>query len=1699
MAAPGNLNPLFDLVSVSYELINRNTLQPISHSGNYAEVNNSQFIFLKVHPQLTSFDKRAKKVLLTFRQYTNFSYQVYLSESNTARLISSNQIPLRKYTSNNTICYEADITDFVASHPTREIYFAITTSSNMSFYVNGVNNPSASIVSYSVSTGSYSKDYFSRIKPFSMRNYQTNIDLFSLTASHLFSLFSYEDELLSFNLSLVNNFAQRNTSSITNSISTGFPKGFKLNKQQYIYLSGTRSYTYIDENFFSHVFIPCLNDNGAFTHFVDSNGSYLVLETLSNQYKIYSLDGSIKTFSLSGYLLSETVKNGDNVSTIAYTYTNNLLTGVSINNQSFASISYSSSSITITFLNSNNSVTLNFNSDNYLTSLVDQDNVSYLLNYDSDNDGLIDEVAIQNTKKICLLYNEQLMVDNLSIHTFINNSFSWNISYYFEQSSLSTTFYDENLTYVYKFDESGKLINSFYYKNYQNNILGASSLIENNAKKQVLSTSSPNYLKQITYSGQTLNNFETEAHLTYSIRFLNFSILPKEKGRYFLYFEYLREFISNYQTSNNLTLTLTVGDISQGNIITLFSNRALTIDGFDKVNLFMEEVIIPESHYEEKLNLNFKLSGGETTVTIRNIRLYRLEDSTHYYGINSYTGGSAILGLDNFYSLTDSVPFAVDNISYNLDITYRDLVASFSSQFFLNKSFLFCDNGKNAYYGVVTKSGSPLSSFKLVDVIYQNKRYSDDEELYDGYEANFISYDSDYYKEEIVQHNFAFNSQTKKENKYNHAHLLVNEKQTVPYGVKTHNNNQYTYYEYYINKTNNYNSYGELINQTLSTSKEDHTSSYFEKGSGINTYSSDKKHLTGVEQKLYNNNSQVNDISSSFNYDSYGDLTSKIDAYNKSESYEYNKFHQLTSLLAYNSGSYHNNNISYNGLLNASTVSTYGNRGQVTYSYDFQERVSSITYDTLSISCTNTINSESITFTDGSSAVTISSSFSDLHLPITYSIDGSTILSYHYFDKNTNFSSSGNSDSDLLGEIRDYKGQSGNTYKLRTYLYNDYGNLSSIEENGVKLIITSSYFTDLDGTDYGVSGNAIKQTNIYQTNNNIFRVENNYSFFQDPFTKHKTILETNTDYVVGITESVSTQVNGGPQLTLSIYYNDLIHNQIYSSFDYYEDENDKFTSFVKEQNINFGYGPHPINYSYNDNGNLNSIESTYFGINNSYTYNDFNELSGENSTEFGLISYQYDSHGNITLISRVNSLIMYALNYDNQNRLTSIVKTENNVPTTLECSGYTFGRPTTYKGISLAWDNLELADFGNTHFVYDGYGRRVSKINTSLSRSTSYQYIDNTLLKETISLSGSNHVLRYLYDSSNRVVGFIYNSNVYFYVKDLLNNVIAIYNQDNDLICKYVYDAWGNNKVLNPNGTENKTPSFIGNLNPIRYRSYYYDIETNLYYLKSRYYDPEICRFISMDDVSFLDPNRVNGLNLYCYCLNNPVMLSDENGCFPVLSAILCGLALVGLGLTIGGVAFNNNVLTAIGLTMVTISSLASGGMALACFGSWGTMAIGAGTMAAGLGTGLFASAEYQEAISGNNWMIDAGMGEDLYNALMILTASIATLGTCASAVGVNNYHSFGNKYWNGGWKSMRSHYWKHGLQEMKYNNIYNYTNGARQVIVNGKYIAEKNAYLMIVEGKKVAFVGVGRTGTLITTFSFRTLTTVQMGLFGLL
>ena len=95
---------------------------------------------------------------------------------------------------------------------------------------------------------------------------------------------------------------------------------------------------------------------------------------------------------------------------------------------------------------------------------------------------------------------------------------------------------------------------------------------------------------------------------------------------------------------------------------------------------------------------------------------------------------------------------------------------------------------------------------------------------------------------------------------------------------------------------------------------------------------------------------------------------------------------------------------------------------------------------------------------------------------------------------------------------------------------------------------------------------------------------------------------------------------------------------------------------------------------------------------------------------------------------------------------------------------------------------------------------------------------------------------------------------------------------------KYTYDAWGNNEVSNANNVIITDANHIGNLNPFRYRGYYYDTETKLYFLKTRYYDPEIGRFITIDGIEYLDPESVNGLNLYAYCGNDPVNRIDPNG-----------------------------------------------------------------------------------------------------------------------------------------------------------------------------------------------------------------------------
>ncbi len=173
-----------------------------------------------------------------------------------------------------------------------------------------------------------------------------------------------------------------------------------------------------------------------------------------------------------------------------------------------------------------------------------------------------------------------------------------------------------------------------------------------------------------------------------------------------------------------------------------------------------------------------------------------------------------------------------------------------------------------------------------------------------------------------------------------------------------------------------------------------------------------------------------------------------------------------------------------------------------------------------------------------------------------------------------------------------------------------------------------------------------------------------------------------------------------------------------------------------------------------------------------------------------------------------------------------------------------------------------------------------------------------------------------------------------FYRKDAQGNIIALLDSNGNVVVRYVYDAWGNHAVLDANGADITDVNHIGVLNPFRYRGYFYDEETGLYYLKTRYYDPETGRFITIDDISYLDPETINGLNLYAYCGNNPVMNVDPTGTWDweAFWNLIAGIAIV---------------------VTVAVISVATAGLAAAAFGVAGTAM--ASAMMAGAAVGSLA------------------------------------------------------------------------------------------------------------------------------------------------
>ena len=284
------------------------------------------------------------------------------------------------------------------------------------------------------------------------------------------------------------------------------------------------------------------------------------------------------------------------------------------------------------------------------------------------------------------------------------------------------------------------------------------------------------------------------------------------------------------------------------------------------------------------------------------------------------------------------------------------------------------------------------------------------------------------------------------------------------------------------------------------------------------------------------------------------------------------------------------------------------------------------------------------------------------------------------------------------------------------------------------------------------------------------------------------------------------------------------------------------------------------------------------------------------------------------------------------------------------------GNPLSYKGNTLTWNKDRLASYDNISFTYNGRGQRTAKAETVNGNTTTKTYLYDSGGKLIYTSDG----LTFFYDHQG-IAGFKYNSSTYFYRKDITGNVIAIINNLGDEIVRYVYDAWGNHTVTDASANN------IGTLNPFRYRSYFYDDETGLYYLKTRYYDPETGRFISPDDFSYLSPDTINGLNLYAYCGNNPVMNVDPNGNawwhwlvaavvvvgLAVATAVTAGGALAGAGaimLAAGGVASVSTATTVLAFSTVATATVLTASAVVATINSAETISA-TGNFSAGVNT----------------------------------------------------------------------------------------------------------------------------------------------------
>ncbi|WP_443711603.1 RHS repeat domain-containing protein [Ruminococcus sp.] len=493
------------------------------------------------------------------------------------------------------------------------------------------------------------------------------------------------------------------------------------------------------------------------------------------------------------------------------------------------------------------------------------------------------------------------------------------------------------------------------------------------------------------------------------------------------------------------------------------------------------------------------------------------------------------------------------------------------------------------------------------------------------------------------------------------------------------------------------------------------------------------------------------------------------------------------------------------------------------------------------------------------------------------------------------------------------------------YNYDKYGNVKELFYNGK---LAFSFLSDKTGSvmrhkdfvnnrqydyDYDTTGRLVRQvkTDIsktdaenkfvsayeydYDLNNNITKLasKNGDSSIVHSFTYGKDNLLT--EYSSDVSSKVTYTYDGLNRQTKSSV---ALKTPLDMSYTYYDsNRGENFTTTkIKEETI----GKDTYKYEYDTNGNITDI---YKKVNNDwqrlylYEYDEFNQLITScdyiNQKQY---RYDYDEAGNI-LTETVSRIGAHGQLYDS--RVNTYGYDDSNWGDKLTSyNGETItydeiGNPLSYRdGMTMSWlngRNLTTLQSGNDSisYKYDSNGVRTSKTVNGVEYT--YEYLNGQLMHET----RGEKVFDYCYDANGQLYAVSYKANsstdavTYYFAHNWRGDITSIYDGDGNMVAKYEYDAWGNVlTVTNSNNSEITDPNHIANLNPFRYRSYYYDSESGLYYLMSRYYDPVVHRFLNADGY-FQSGDNILDTNMNAYCQNNPIMNSDPTGNHP--SDVICG------------------------------------------------------------------------------------------------------------------------------------------------------------------------------------------------------------------